>query len=128
MRSFREITNLNDFVNEISRIGVIAQLIRAPPLQGGGPGFESLLLHQEDFIMDFTFSFTWMGIGLLIAAAGGAVIYFYRQIAENLANGVSSYEHVKLFGVITVVVGLLVTANLHIFVLTLIVNLIRGGH
>ena len=27
--------------------GVIAQLIRALPLQGRGPGFESLLLHQE---------------------------------------------------------------------------------
>ena len=27
--------------------GAIAQLARAPPLQGGGPGFESLLLHQN---------------------------------------------------------------------------------
>lgn len=26
--------------------GVVAQLFRAPPLQGGGPGLESLLLHQ----------------------------------------------------------------------------------
>ena len=26
--------------------GAIAQLARAPPLQGGGPGFESPLLHQ----------------------------------------------------------------------------------
>ena len=28
------------------KYGAIAQLIRAPPLQGGGPGFESLLLHH----------------------------------------------------------------------------------
>ena len=28
-------------------IGVIAQLFRAPPLQGGGPGLESLLLHHN---------------------------------------------------------------------------------
>ena len=27
-------------------VGVIAQLIRALPLQGRGPGFESLLLHH----------------------------------------------------------------------------------
>ena len=27
-------------------VGVIAQLFRAPPLQGGGPGLESLLLHH----------------------------------------------------------------------------------
>ena len=26
--------------------GAIAQLARAPALQAGGPGFESLLLHQ----------------------------------------------------------------------------------
>ena len=74
--------------------------------------------------LDFTFSFGWMAAGLVIAAAGGAVVVFYRQIAENLANGVSSYDHVKLFGIITVVVGLIVTANLHTFLLTLLVNLI----
>ena len=78
--------------------------------------------------MDFTFSFTWMAIGLVIAAAGGAIVYFYRQIAEGLANGVSSYDHVKLFGVVTVIVGLLVTANLHVFVLTLLVSFITGNH
>lgn len=74
--------------------------------------------------MDFTFDFGWMAGGLVIALAGGLIVIFYRQIAENLANGVSSYEKVKLFGVITIVVGLLVTANLHIFLLTLITNLI----
>lgn len=76
--------------------------------------------------MDFTFSFGWMAGGLAIALAGGLIVVFYRQIAENLANGVSSYEKVKLFGVITVIVGLLVTANLHIFVLNLIVKLMFG--
>ena len=76
--------------------------------------------------MDFEFSFGWMFGGLAIALAGGLIVVFYRQIAENLANGVSSYEKVKLFGVITVVVGLLVTANLHIFLLNLIVKLMFG--
>ena len=75
--------------------------------------------------MDFTFDFGWMAGGLVITAAGAAIVFFHRQIAENLANGVSSYDHVKLFGVITIVVGLLVTMNLHTFLLTLIVNLIR---
>ena len=78
--------------------------------------------------MDFTFDFGWMAGGLAIAAAGAAIVFFHRQIAENLANGVSSYDHVKLFGVITIVVGLLVTMNLHTFILTLIVNMIRGGN
>ena len=76
--------------------------------------------------MDFTFDFGWMIGGLVITAAGGAIVFFHRQIAENLANGVSSYDHVKLFGIITVVVGLLITANLHTLILTLIVNLIAG--
>ena len=76
--------------------------------------------------MDFEFSFGWMIGGLAITLAGGLIIVFYRQIAENLANGVSSYDKVKLFGVITVIVGLLVTANLHIFVLNLIVKLMFG--
>ena len=79
-------------------------------------------------MIDFTFSPAWAVGGLVIAAAGGAIVFFYRPIAENFANGVSSYEHVKLFGVITTIVGLLVTANLHTFILTLLVNLIRGGN
>ena len=77
--------------------------------------------------MDFTFSIGWVFGGLVIAAIGGAIVFFHRQIAENMANGVSSYDKVKLFGVITIVVGLLVATNLHTLILTLIVNLIRGG-
>ena len=77
-----------------------------------------------NILMDFTFNFGWMIGGIVIAIAGGLIVVFYRQIAENLASGVSSYDRVKLFGIITVVVGLLVTANLHIMVLTLITNLL----
>lgn len=76
--------------------------------------------------MDFTFDFGWMAGGLVIAAIGGAIVFFYRQIADNFASGVSSYDKVKLFGIITLVVGLLVTANLHTLVLELIVNFIKG--
>lgn len=74
--------------------------------------------------MDFTFDFGWVAGGLVIAAIGGAIVFFYRPIAENLASGVSSYNRVKLFGVITIIVGLLITANLHTLILTLIVKLI----
>ncbi|MBR0468003.1 hypothetical protein IJJ53_03860 [Candidatus Saccharibacteria bacterium] len=74
--------------------------------------------------MDFTFDFGWMVGGLFIALAGGLIVIFYRQIADNLASGVSSYERVKLFGITTIIVGLLITANLHILVLTLITNLL----
>jgi len=77
--------------------------------------------------MDFTFSIGWVFGGLLIAAAGGLVVIFYQKIADNLASGVRSYDRVKLFGVITIVVGLLIAANLHTLILTLLVNFIRGG-
>ena len=77
--------------------------------------------------MDFTFSIGWLFGGLLIAAAGGAIVFFHQRIANGLANGVSSYDKVKLFGVITIIVGLLVAMNLHTLILTLLVNIIRGG-
>ena len=77
--------------------------------------------------MDFTFSIGWVFGGLVIAAVGGAIVYFHQKIADNLAGGVRSYDKVKLFGLITVIVGLLIAANLHTLILTLLVNFIRGG-
>ena len=76
--------------------------------------------------MDFTFSIGWMFGGLAIALVGGLIVFFYRPIAENLANGVSSYEKIKLFGVITIVVGFLVASNLMSFILTWLVSVMFG--
>ena len=76
--------------------------------------------------MDFTFNIGWMFGGLAIALVGGLIVIFYRPISENLANGVSSYEHVKLFGIITIVVGFLIASNLMSLVLTGIVKLLFG--
>lgn len=78
--------------------------------------------------MDFTFSIGWVFGGLLIAAAGGLVVINYQRIADNLVSGVSSYDKVKLFGIITIAVGLIVAMNLHTLILTILVNFIRGGH
>ena len=76
--------------------------------------------------MDFEYNIGWAIGGLVIALAGGLIVIFYKQIADGLVNGVSSYDRVKLFGVITIIVGLLITANLHILILTLIINLFFG--
>lgn len=76
--------------------------------------------------MDFTFNIGWMFGGLAIAAAGGAIVFFYRPIAENMASGVSSYEKVKLFGVITIIVGFLIASNLMSFILTWLVQVMFG--
>lgn len=76
--------------------------------------------------MDFTFSFGWMFAGLAIAIAGGLVVIFYRQISHGLADGVSSYDKVKRYGVIAVIVGLLVAMNLHVMILTFVFGLATG--
>lgn len=74
--------------------------------------------------MDFEFNWGWMFGGLAIVLIGALIVIFYKPIADNLVNGVTSYEKVKLFGVITIIVGLVCTANLHTFILTALVNLI----
>ena len=74
--------------------------------------------------MDWNFSFGWFFVGVLILAAGTAITVFYQKIADNIASGVSSYEKIKLFGIITAVVGFLIMANLHTLILSLFVNLV----
>ena len=76
--------------------------------------------------MDYQFSLGWMAVGLLIIIAGGLIVFFYRPIAENLVNGVSSYDKVKLFGVIAIILGFLVTSNLLKFFLQFIIGLMFG--
>ena len=78
--------------------------------------------------MDYQFNFGWMTVGLAITLAGALVVVFYRPIAENLANGVSSYEKVKLFGIIAVVIGLLTTSNLLLFVFNLLFGFLFKSH
>ena len=74
--------------------------------------------------MEYEFSLGWLFGGIAIVVAGALIVIFYKQIADNLANGVSSYDKVKLFGIIAIIVGLIITANLHTFLLGLLVNLL----
>ena len=75
-------------------------------------------------LMEYEFSLGWLFGGIAIVVAGALIVIFYKQIADNLANGVSSYDRVKLFGIIAIIVGLIITANLHTFLLGLLVNLL----
>ena len=63
-------------------------------------------------------------IGLLIFIAGGTIVIFHRQIGDNLASGISSYDKVKLTGVIIAILGFIVMVNLHAIILNGIINLI----
>lgn len=75
--------------------------------------------------MDWNFSIGWFILGLIIFAAGGATVAYYRQIADNfLTSGISGYDKVKLFGIIVTVVGFLVMTNLHTAILTAFVNIV----
>ena len=74
--------------------------------------------------MNYTFDIGWFFGGIAITVAGALIVIFYKQISDGMANGVSSYDHVKLFGVIAIVVGLLITANLHTFILGAIFSLL----
>ena len=75
--------------------------------------------------MDWNFSFGWVFLGLLIFSAGGAIVLFYRQIADNMASGVASYGRVKFWGLVIAGLGLIIMTNLHTLLLTLFVNLIK---
>lgn len=77
--------------------------------------------------MNYTFDIGWFFGGLAILIGGGLTVIFYKQISDGLANGVSSYDHVKLFGVIAIIVGCLIMANLHTFILGLILGLLGFG-
>lgn len=73
--------------------------------------------------ISWEFSVGWFLLGLLILIAGGLVVVFYRQISENLASGISSYDRVKLVGLIACGVGLLIMMNLHTLLLKMFVSL-----
>lgn len=74
--------------------------------------------------MDWTFSFGWMFLGLVIAAAGVAVVANYQKISDYMLSGVSSYDRCKFWGIITMIVGLLIMANIHTLLLTLFVDIV----
>jgi hypothetical protein len=74
--------------------------------------------------MSWNFSFGWMFLGILIIAAGAAMVVYHQKIADALLGGVHSYDKVKLYAIITILVGLAVMANLHTLLLTMFVNLI----
>ncbi|MBQ9016954.1 hypothetical protein IJ103_01765 [Candidatus Saccharibacteria bacterium] len=75
--------------------------------------------------MNWQFSFGWVFVGFLIFAAGGAIVLFYRQIADNFASGVASYDRVKFWGIIIAIVGFVIMINLHTLLLSAFVNLIK---
>ena len=74
--------------------------------------------------MTYEFSLASFFIGLLILAAGVVFVRFHQWVANNFGNGVSSYDRYKLYAFLACGIGLVVMVNLHVVILTAIVNAI----
>ncbi len=74
--------------------------------------------------MDWNFNIGWFILGLMIMVGGTLMMVFHRQIADNMASGVASYDKVKLFAGLAIGLGLLIMMNLHTLILTIFVNIV----
>ncbi|MDO4979241.1 MAG: hypothetical protein Q4E47_03785 [Candidatus Saccharibacteria bacterium] len=74
--------------------------------------------------MDWNFSVVWLFLGILVIAAGGAMVLFYQPICNNMLDGVSSYEKCKKWGLIVMGIGVLIAMNLHTLLLSLFVKVV----
>lgn len=74
--------------------------------------------------MQYEFSFGSLFLGLIILAVGIAFMRWYQVIADNMGSGVVSYDRYKLYALITCIIGIVVSVNLHWFILSAIVNMI----
>ena len=66
-------------------------------------------------------------VGLVFLVAGLLLTRFYKQVADNLGSGASSYDRFKLVGIISAVAGLLIMFNLHVIILDFIANTFFGA-
>ena len=67
--------------------------------------------------MQWEFNWFWFIIGLICFVAGLLILKYYRQIADNMASGVASYDNVKLFGLIATIAGVVLAFNIHSLIL-----------
>jgi hypothetical protein len=74
--------------------------------------------------MEWTFSWGWFFAGIAILIVSLLILKFHRLIADNLANGIQSYDKIKLVAVIGAIVGLIVMANLHTLIIYMILRII----
>jgi hypothetical protein len=76
--------------------------------------------------MIYTFSWGWFFIGIIVLAASVALTVWYRVIADNFGNGVSSYDRYRLWGLIGCGLGFIVMLNLHTYLLVLFFSQLFG--
>ena len=74
--------------------------------------------------MHWEFNIGWFLGGIAISIIGLLMIKFHRAIADNLFGGMSSYDKVKIAGIIAIVLGFIIMCNLHSIILYFIFHLI----
>ena len=72
----------------------------------------------------YEFSMSAFFLGLVVLAVGGVMTVFYKQIADNLGGGLSSYERYKLAGLICCGVGIILMTGLQSIPLNWLVDTI----
>ena len=104
--------------NQLSYIPVFKLFYKkTPPIARSKEIYYNELMYWE-------FSFGWFIAGILIMIAGVLVVRFHRQISDNLVNGFSSYEKVKLAGLIISGIGFIFMTCLHTTLIRLFLHLI----
>jgi hypothetical protein len=73
----------------------------------------------------YTFSITWLLIGILIIALGVVILRYYNKFAEN--TGVGNYSRWQLAGIIVIALGFIMMFNLHTLIISFIVGLVVPG-
>ncbi|MCL1876560.1 hypothetical protein FWF74_00755 [Candidatus Saccharibacteria bacterium] len=75
----------------------------------------------------YEFSWMWFFIGIVFVAVGIVIVRFYKQAADNLSYGPSSYRNFQIAALILCGLGILFIFNLHNLILGFLFNLIFGG-
>ena len=76
--------------------------------------------------MEYTFSWGWFLIGLLITLAGAALVLWHQKIADAFGGGAMSYGKYQLVGLIASLVGLITMLNLHSLLIRAIFGMFFG--
>jgi hypothetical protein len=77
--------------------------------------------------MEYTFSWGAFLLGILILAASGSLVIYYRPIADNFGSGAASYDRYRIWGLVGCGIGFIVMLNLHTFFLTLLYSQFFGA-
>ena len=75
----------------------------------------------------YSFSWLWFFVGLIVVAAGAAILKYYDKISDAMGTGVGGYQKWKLAAIIICAAGILMMFSLHTLVLNLIANLFFSG-